>query len=164
MPTIRKATKADCPVIKGLAEQIFPATYSEILSPAQIDYMMEWMYSIPNLEKQMAGGHTFLLACLDGEPVGYVSVEGEGNDLFHLQKIYVLPGNQGAGLGKFLFDAVVGYIKGMHPGECTLELNVNRENPALKFYERMGMHIARSGDFDIGHGYYMNDHIMSKQI
>jgi len=32
---------------------------------------------------------------------------------------------------------------------------------ALGFYERLGMRIADSGDFDIGDGYYMNDYIMS---
>ena len=40
---IRKATKDDCPQIRQLAEQIFPATYKEIISQEQIDFMMDWM-------------------------------------------------------------------------------------------------------------------------
>ena len=46
MFTIRKATTADCALIQKLAQQIFPVTYKDILTPEQTDYMMEWMYSI----------------------------------------------------------------------------------------------------------------------
>ena len=53
MFTIRKATTADCALIQKLAQQIFPVTYKDILTPEQTDYMMEWMYSITNLHKQM---------------------------------------------------------------------------------------------------------------
>ena len=45
-----------------------------------------------------------------------------------------------------------------------MELNVNRHNPALGFYEHMGMSKAREGDFDIGNGFYMNDYIMGITI
>lgn len=45
-----------------------------------------------------------------------------------------------------------------------LELNVNRNNKALHFYEHMGMKKLREGDFPIGNGYYMNDYIMGKEI
>lgn len=41
MITIRRATGSDAPLIRRLAEEAFPATYCEILTPAQIDYMME---------------------------------------------------------------------------------------------------------------------------
>lgn len=158
---IRKATKDDCPQIRQLAEQIFPATYKEIISQEQIDFMMDWMYSISNLNKQMDDGHIYFLAYRETAPVGYVSVEQQDKDLFHLQKIYVLGSEQGTGCGKFLFTEAVKYIKTVHPAPCTMELNVNRENRAIRFYEHMGMHKARQGDFSIGNGYFMNDYIMS---
>ena len=53
MFTIRKATSADCELIHKLAWQIFPETYKEILSKEQTEYMMEWMYSLENIRKQM---------------------------------------------------------------------------------------------------------------
>ena len=161
---IRKATKDDCPQIRQLAEQIFPATYKEIISQEQIDFMMDWMYSISNLNKQMDGGHIYFLAYRETAPVGYVSVEQQNKDLFHLQKIYVLGSEQGTGCGKFLFTEAVKYIKTVHPAPCTMELNVNRENRAIRFYEHMGMHKARQGDFSIGNGYFMNDYIMSMEL
>ena len=161
---IRKATKDDCPQIRQLAEQIFPATYKEIISQEQIDFMMDWMYSISNLNKQMDDGHIYFLAYRETAPVGYVSVEQQNKDLFHLQKIYVLGSEQGTGCGKFLFTEAVKYIKTVHPAPCTMGLNVNRENRAIRFYEHMGMHKARQGDFSIGNGYFMNDYIMSMEL
>lgn len=70
-----------------------------------------------------------------GEPCGYVSVERQGEDLFLLQKIYVLPRFQGLGAGEFLFRRAVEYIRSVHPGPCMMELNVNRRNRALHFYD-----------------------------
>lgn len=165
MFTIKKATTADCALIRELAEQIFPVTYRDILTPEQNDYMMEWMYSPDNIRKQMEEeGHVYQLA-YDGEKaVGYVSVQQQEEDVFHLQKIYVLPRYQGAHCGSFLFRQAIKYIKEVHPAPCLMELNVNRNNPALHFYERMGMRKLREGDFPIGNGYYMNDFIMGMEI
>ncbi len=165
MFTIRKATTEDCALIRKLAWQVFPETYKDILAPAQIDYMMEWMYSEENIRKQMEEeGHVYLLAYEECEAAGYVSVQPEGEGLFHLQKIYVLPYYQGAHCGSFLFREAIKYIKAAHPAPCTMELNVNRHNKALHFYEHMGMRKVREGDFPIGNGYYMNDYIMGIDI
>ncbi len=76
MLTIRKATTADCELIHKLAWQIFPETYKDILSPEQNDYMMEWMYSIENIRKQMEEeGHVYFIGYKDNEVCGYVSVQ-----------------------------------------------------------------------------------------
>ena len=116
MFTIRKATSADCGLIHKLAWQIFPETYKEILSKEQIEYMMEWMYSLESIRQQMEEeGHVYLIACEECEAAGYVSVQQQGKDLFHLQKIYVLPYYQGAHCGSFLFREAVKYIKEIHP-------------------------------------------------
>ena len=161
---IRRATEADIPLIRQMAQQTFPPTYRGIITEEQIDYMMEWMYSADSIRRQMAEGHAYLLGFEGETPFGYASVEQQGPDLFHLQKLYVQPPHQGKGGGRFLFQSVVTYAKTLHPTPCTLELNVNRTNPALGFYRQMGMHIARQGDFPIGNGYYMNDYIMALTI
>ena len=101
---IRKATLADIPLINQLAWIVFPHTYKDILSPEQINYMMEWMYSPTNLKKQMTeDGHIYYLAFRGDEPAGYLSIQPEGEHIYHLQKIYVLPNYQGMKLGKMLF-------------------------------------------------------------
>ena len=165
MFTLRKATIADRSLIRELAWQVFPATYKDILTPVQIDYMMEWMYSEENIRKQMEEeNHVYFIAYKDNDAAGYVSVQPEGDDLFHLQKIYVLPQYQQTHCGSFLFRSAIQYIKEIHPAPCKMELNVNRYNRALHFYEHMGMKKVREGDFPIGNGYYMNDYIMGINI
>ena len=63
MFTIRKATVADCELIHKMAKEVFPATYKEILSPEQLDYMMDWMYAPSNVRKQMEEeGHVYSIA------------------------------------------------------------------------------------------------------
>jgi hypothetical protein len=59
---IRKATINDCAAIQEVAEVVFPITYREILTPEQLDYMMDWMYSTENLHKQMEEeGHIYCI-------------------------------------------------------------------------------------------------------
>lgn len=165
MFTIRKATLADIPTIRQLAEEIFPYTYREIHTPEQNDFMMEWMYSEESLRQQMTGAHTFFIPEEDGKPIGYLSVEAEGEDLYHLQKIYLLPACQGCGYGSRLFRFAVDYVHSVHPAPCVLRLNVNRRNTtAVNFYQRMGMYKADEGDFHIGNGFYMTDYIMELRV
>ncbi len=164
MRHIRKANLDDCPLIRTMACICFPATYEKILEEDQIDYMMDWMYSLPSLREQMQDGHHYYIAYEDDEPVGYASYNRENDSLFHLQKIYVMPEAQGSGLGTYLWKHIVREIKEEHPQPCRMELNVNRHNKAIHFYEKMGMHKDRQGDFPIGEDYYMNDYIMAIDI
>jgi len=76
----------------------------------------------------------------------------------------ILPQYQGLKAGKFMFEEALKYIKEVHPDPCVVELNVNRNNKAVTFYEHMGMHKDRQGDFPIGNGFYMNDYIMAIEI
>lgn len=165
MLNIRKASLEDIPLIRQLAEEIFPYTYRDIHTPGQNEFMMEWMYSEESLRRQMSGAHAFFIPEEDGRPVGYLSVEAEGEDLYHLQKIYLLPACQGRGYGSRLFRFAVEYVRSVHPEPCTLRLNVNRRNTtAVNFYQHMGMHKAAEGDFHIGNGFYMTDYIMELRV
>ena len=163
---IRKASVEDIPLIHQMAWVAFPHTYKELLSSEQIEFMMEWMYSEANLHKQMTeDGHIYYLAFQNGTPAAYLSIQPEDKDIYHLQKIYVLPSFQGKKLGKQLFLQAIQAIKELHPSPCQMRLNVNRGNTkAIEFYTHMGMYKASEGDFDIGHGYQMNDYIMALDL
>ncbi len=164
MFSIRKVTTDDIALIRSMAEVVFPHTYAEILSTEQVDYMMEWMYSAESLHRQMTEEHIYYVAFDGEEAAGYFSIQPEGGGLFHLQKIYVLPQYQGQHLGRQLFERAISAIKEIHPEPCEMRLNVNRNNKALHFYERMGMTKVAKGDFPIGNGYFMNDYIMGVRI
>lgn len=156
--------------IHDMAEVVFRHTYRDILSPEQMEYMMEWMYSLPNLHKQLKEGHVYHVAYDGQRPCGYVSVQPDGIDdeevpVYHLHKIYVLPSEQGNGLGAILLRTALDFVRSQVPlFPARVELNVNRNNPAVGFYEHMGMRILRQGDFHIGSGFYMNDYIMGLDI
>ena len=167
---IRIARTDDIAIIRDMAEVAFRHTYREILSPEQIDYMMDWMYSPDNLLKQFEDGHVYYILFSLERPCGYVSVQKEGTDsvnieVWHLQKIYVLPSEQGKGFGKLLFEKAVSHVKeNSSLMNARIELNVNRQNTAVSFYRHLGMTILRDGDFHIGNGFYMNDYIMGMNI
>ena len=66
----------DLPLIRQLAYDIWPNTFAAILSPEQIDYMLDMMYSENAVRHQMnALNHIFLLAVEKGKAVGYISYE-----------------------------------------------------------------------------------------
>ncbi|MCQ2143808.1 MAG: GNAT family N-acetyltransferase [Bacteroidales bacterium] len=164
---IRKSTVNDVPKLREMAEIAFRDTYRTILSPEQMEYMMDWMYSEESLEAQILDkGHIYYIV----EGKGYVSIrpDGElpdGRPLFHLEKIYVLPDFKGQGLGRMFFSTAVEEARRLAGGRpFRIELNVNRSNPAVGFYEHLGMSRAREGDFPIGGGFYMNDYIYAIEI
>lgn len=164
MLTFRTATLSDIPQIRQLAGRTWSDTYGEILSPDQLEWMFEWMYSHDSLRRQIEEGQCFFIAFEADIPYGYISVERQGSHLFHFQKIYVVPEAHGKGVGKALVEKGLDYIREVQPEPARVELNVNRRNKALGFYKRMGFEIVAEGDFSIGNGYYMNDYIMGRDV
>lgn len=167
---ITKAGPDDLQTIHDMAQVVFRHTYREILSPEQMEYMMDWMYSLENLKKQFEEGHVYYIAHSYGKPCGYLSMQREGVDpegveVFHLQKIYLLPPFQGGGMGRRLFDQAITHVReSKRSPKARIELNVNRSNPAVGFYKHLGLNILRQGDFHIGEGFYMNDYIMGIEL
>lgn len=163
--SLKKATVADCSLIRSLASQIWEPTYGHILSKEQLDYMFDMMYALENIRMQMAEkGHIYFLFYSGNTACGYISLEQPEKDLFIFQKIYLLPRMQGKGIGRYMVEKGFEYIKEVHPAPCKAVLYVNRENKALEFYKRMGFHIAATRDYPIGNGYYMNDYVMEKNL
>lgn len=160
---VRPATLADIPTIIELAEATWEPTYRFIISKEQIDYMYRVIYTPASLERQMTEqGHTFLLLYTEGHASGYASFSAQpAAGLYKLHKIYVLPSHQGRGLGYHLVQAVEKAV--VQVGGHTLELNVNRHNPALAFYERLGFQLHHEEDIPIG-PYWMNDYVMRKEL
>lgn len=162
---IRTATEADFPIIQHIAHATWPVTFADILSPRQIDYMLEWMYSLPALAEQVAGrGHIFLLAELDGQAVGYLSYEQhyQGSAATKIHKIYIRPSAQGQGIGRALIDAATDRARAA--GDRVLLLNVNRNNRAVQFYEYLGFTVIDREDIDIGEGFLMEDFVMELKV
>lgn len=163
MLSISKATAADIPLIRQLTFIIWPQTYSSMLSNEQINYMLEMMYNPVILQKQIEeDGCSFILVYDDGEPVAFASYNEPEPAIWKLNKIYILPSRQGKGTGKFIINHIVDEIK--DKAAKALRLQVNRDNKAKYFYEKLGFKIIQTADFDIGNGYFMNDYIMELSL
>ena len=162
--TIREGTTADIPAIRSIAHATWPVAYAEIITPAQIAYMLERMYSEAALLDQLhVKGHRFLLVEQDGKPIGFAGFEHHytaGRSRLH--KLYVLPAVKGTGVGNALLEAVL--MAAMKAGDTAVELNVNKHNPAKDFYARHGFMIERDEVIDIGHGFVMDDHVMVRHL
>lgn len=163
MFTARKASVEDCGLIREMACVAFPDTYKTILSPEQLDYMMEWMYSPKTSGGRWPKG-TYITSPTRTALLRLSLCPARSRRPLHPAKIYILPRFQGVHAGSFLFRKAIEHIKQLHPAPCRMELHVNRHNKAVKFYERMGMRKLREGDFEIGGGFYMNDYIMGLEI
>lgn len=164
MIEISIASQDQMKVIQDLAFRTWPSAYESILGKDQLGYMLDKFYSLESLEKQLADGHHFLLATDENKvPSGFASfslTEKEG--IFKLHKIYVLPEKQGFHIGHQLLETIFSLIK--EQKAKALQLNVNRHNKAIHFYEKMGFSKIGLEDISIGNGYFMNDFILEKKL
>ena len=161
---IRCATAGDVPALRDIALRTWPIAYGSILSAGQITYMLELMYSEEALARQMKTGHGFLLAEENGTAIGLADAE-TGHSVLRvtrLHKLYVLPTIQRSGIGLALLNAVEDIAWKASSG--WVELNVNKYNPARRFYERHGYTLEREEVIEIGAGYVMDDFVLRKAI
>ncbi len=149
--------------VRKIVMEIWPQTFSKILTGEQIDYMLEMMYSPEVFRKELAEGVVWELIQVEGRPAGYVSWSAYRDGGAKLHKIYLLSAFHGMGLGA----EVLRYIK----AECRkqgfkhLRLNVNKQNlKAYDCYLRNGFRQIESVKADIGNGFVMDDYIMQCEL
>ncbi|TDR19691.1 GNAT family N-acetyltransferase [Flavobacterium cheniae] len=152
------------PIVIDLTKKIWPVAYGEILSKAQLDYMIDKFYNETALRELMQKSHVFYLAQdNNGKDVGFVSYEinSEPNKT-KIHKIYVLPETQGTGLGRQFFELVK--EKAIENQQNAIFLNVNKYNNAIHFYSKLGFTKVKDEVIDIGNGYVMDDYVMEVVI
>jgi diamine N-acetyltransferase len=160
MISISDASAKDIPVIQTIAETTWWATYSSILSKEQLGYMLDHIYSTDMLTKVMSDqSQSFIIISDERGPQGFASYGKRKEDptVYKLHKLYVLPDNHGKGFGRMMIDEIKKRMTGL--GTSTLDLNVNRHNPAKTFYEKLGFKVIYEEDVPIG-PYFMNDYVM----
>jgi ribosomal protein S18 acetylase RimI-like enzyme len=161
---IRPASEAEIPALRALAERIWRVSYAALLTPGQIDYMLQWMYGPETIASELAEGVIWETAWLDGELIGFHSCTPEpAVRRWKLNKLYLLSEQQGLGLGQQLLDRV--HALAAQRGARQVWLQVNKQNArAIRAYERAGYAIERSAIFNIGGGFVMDDFIMTRVI
>src|ERR1700710_2319630 len=99
--SVRPGDLDDINTIGFLAQQIWPGTYGDILSPEQLSYMLNLFYSPSSLRRQMVEDkQQFLIVEQEEEAIGFAAWGATSTPgIYKLHKLYVLPGQQGKGLG-----------------------------------------------------------------
>ncbi len=157
------ATFDDIAVIRAIAYECWPVAYSNIISTEQIKYMLDKMYSESSLKSQMEEeGCEFILIQVDDKPLGFASYSVNKNHTSKLHKLYLLSNTKGKGYGKCLLEEVKRRV--LLKGSKTLELQVNKNNPAIDFYRHAGFMIKEEMVVDIGNGFAMDDYLMSFKL
>ena len=165
MAEIIRANHSHLEVIHTLAPIIWAETYSNLLADGQVAYMLDMMYSMEVLQDlYQKENYQFIMVSEDERFIGFALYHPKNNSssIYRLDKIYLLKSGQGKGTGK----AMINYISNdtRLQGASFLQLNVNRQNPAVGFYRKLGFVITGEEDLDIGNGYFMNDYIMQLHL
>ena len=156
---MRRATAADIPTIIALAQASWRQTYTGLMPPGQLEYLLSLWYDPKTLANQLLlEGHECYLASLDNKPAGFLTIRlVEGGDYF-LQRLY-LDTAFARGLGTpFLARALE-----LYPTVKSLRLRVHRLNVnAVNFYFKMGFKIERTLDETLDGGFLLPDYVMVK--
>ena len=163
MLTYLPAAEADIATLRTLAGEIWRACYPGIISPSQIEYMLERMYAPEVIRREMTEGVMWELLRWGDKPIGFVSCALDHADgCLQVHKLYLLPAFHGRGLGRQALESL--QAKAVRLGLGTIRLSVNKRNErAITAYQRAGFRIASSVTNDIGEGHVMEDYVMRWQ-
>ncbi len=159
----RPAAQADIPLLRDLAERIWRVSYAAMLSSAQIDYMLGWMYAPDTITAELESGTRWIVVEDEGRPAGYLSLSIHTGKTAELHKVYLLPQKHGSGVGQeMLLHARDLAIE----AKCSeLRLRVNKTNArALRSYEMAGFLVVDAIVADIGGGFVMDDYVLSLRL
>jgi ribosomal protein S18 acetylase RimI-like enzyme len=159
--TFRMVVDSDIAVIQNLSSRIWREHYPEIITHAQIDYMLGKMYASGVIHDEILNkGYCYVIVMMGKVAVGYFAYRFEEPDrAVMISKLYLLPSLHGRGIG----SRMLGYVKedALRMGAKSLYLFVNKNNTkAIRAYERFGFEKARAVVTDIGGGFVMDDYRM----
>ena len=155
-------------VVAGLAHEIWYEYYVPLIGRAQVDYMVSKFQSSAAIGQQLRQAYEYFLIKSgmtqpDAHPIGYCALQPQPADgsLF-VSKLYLLRDARGGGTGRVCMEFIEQLAR--RRGLKLLWLTVNKGNPAVKAYERLGFRIAANLVMDIGGGFVMDDFRMEKPL
>ncbi len=147
---------SDIKELASLASSIWHEYWTCLLSPEQIDYMVENFQSEKAIKEQIENeNYTYYFIKSDNENAGYFGISDKRDFLF-LSKIYIRKEFRHKGIGTKAFDK----IKEMALGK-PIRLTVNKHNTnSINAYKKWGFKTIDAVVTDIGSGFVMDDYIM----
>jgi GNAT superfamily N-acetyltransferase len=154
-------------IVAGLAEEIWYEFYVPLIGRAQVDYMVGKFQNAAAMQSQIDQGYEYFLvkqADADGSvrDIGYCAVQEQADGALFLSKFYLHKSARGAGTGRKCMEFIEGLAR--RRGLSLLWLTVNKGNPSVQAYQRLGFRIAADLVMDIGGGFVMDDYRMEKAL
>jgi ribosomal protein S18 acetylase RimI-like enzyme len=162
---IDPVSPADVDALAALARVVWQQAYADMISQAQIDYMLAQRYNAARLLAELeTAGIWWDKAVCDGQLAAFASTQLTGTPgEMKLDKLYVDPRQQRLGLGGQLIERAEQRARAQ--GLQTLILAVNKNNTrALNAYRKHGFSEREAVCVDIGNGFVMDDFIMAKSL
>jgi ribosomal protein S18 acetylase RimI-like enzyme len=155
----------DVEAIAALATETWYHHYLNIITAAQIEYMLKQRYDAALVRAELARTDLWWDKLLVGtELCGFASyfLTDEPRDM-KLDKLYVRPSRQRQGYGGMLIARAMQVAK--RQGCRRLVLAVNKTNhSAIAAYLKHGFRIEDAIVKDIGGGFVMDDYVMAKPV
>jgi GNAT superfamily N-acetyltransferase len=154
---------ADVDAVAALAREIWEEFYVPIIGRAQVDYMVAKFQSASAVAAQIAAGYEYFLVHQNETPVGYLALASKAEErALFVSKFYLLQRTRGAGTGRVCMEFIERLAR--QRGLGLLWLTVNKGNPSVNVYKRLGFQIAAELVMDIGSGFVMDDYRMEKSL
>lgn len=159
----RRASEADVPLLRNLAERIWRDYYPAIIGQAQVDYMLPRMYADEVIRREITEGIVWEVAFAENAPIGFLSIGRDSSGRAKLHKLYLDTDTHGRGFGQQLIMRAIAISREL--GAKEIWLQVNKQNTrAIRAYERAGFHREKEAVVDIGGGFVMDDYIMARSL
>ncbi|WP_129781516.1 GNAT family N-acetyltransferase [Peristeroidobacter soli] len=154
-------------VVAALAHEIWYEYYVPLIGRAQVDYMVEKFQNVPAMQTQIAQGYEYFLVQRQDttdkvSDIGYCAVQEQPGRVMFLSKFYLHHAARGSGTGRRCMEFIEGLARRRELS--LLWLTVNKGNPAVQAYQRLGFRIAADLVMDIGGGFVMDDYRMEKAL
>ena len=149
----------------NLARYIWHKHYPDIISLAQIDYMLRQRYDATQIRQQLGQpGSWWKAARTDTDMIGFIHYFLDDDPhRIKLDKIYVHPDWQRLGVGAALLKQVESEAR--RQDRHILRLRTNKHNQtALAAYRKYGFIVVEAVVTEIGAGFVMDDYVLEKVL
>ena len=162
LATFIQATQNDVMTIHKLAQKIWREHYTDIIGADTVEYMLDLMYAPEVIKQDLRSNIEYFLIKFKNEEIGYFGIKEENDKLF-LSRIYIKNKFRGRKIGKQAIDFICTIASSRKLSEVYLTVAKNNQ-ASIEFYKSCGFRITNDICKEIGQGFKMDDHVMSKIV
>jgi len=149
--------------VARMARIVWNEYYVQLIGQAQVDYMVAKFQTAEAMQSQIDSGYEYFQIQQGADTIGYAAIRFDASDArLFISKLYLLAAYRKSGAGRQALALIENIARDR--GATHLWLTVNKGNPSVRAYERLGFTIADAIVMDIGGGYVMDDYRMEKPL